>query len=76
MKRKPTSSVRERVGQYRVRIEARGFRQVNLWVPDTRSSAFARECRRQSKLAAVADRRGGILDELDQVASDIENWTA
>ncbi len=67
--------IRERVGQYRARMQARGFRQVNLWVPDTRSPSFAKECRRQSLLASKADAKEGILDELDQSARDIEGWT-
>lgn len=74
MKKPP--SIRERVSQYRSRMQKKGFRQVNLWLPDTRSPAFARECRRQSLLATKADRRDGILEELDQAARDIEDWTA
>lgn len=74
MKKPP--SIRERVGQYRARMQKKGFRQVNLWVPDTRSPAFAKECRRQSLLATEADRSEGILEELDQATRDIEDWTA
>jgi len=66
--------IRERVGQYRARMQARGFRQVNLWVPDTRQPGFAAECRRQSRLAAKADRREGILNPLDHVAAETEGW--
>jgi hypothetical protein len=74
--KKPRNQISERVGQYRVRMQERGFRQVNLWVPDTRSPSFAKECRRQSLLAAKTDRNDGILDALDATASDIEDWTA
>jgi len=73
---KSRDEVRERVGQYRARMRARGMRQINIWVPDTRSPAFAKECRRQSLLAAKADRKEGILDELDLAAADIEGWKA
>jgi hypothetical protein len=66
--------IRERVGQYRARMQSKGFRQVNLWVPDTRLPAFAKECRKQSRLAAKADRREGILKSLDQVATETEGW--
>jgi hypothetical protein len=73
---KPTrSEIRERVGQYRARMQARGFRQVNLWVPDTRSPAFAKACKQQSRLAAKADRREGILQQLDTAAAETEGWT-
>lgn len=70
------SSIRERVGQYRARMQSKGLRQINLWVPDTRSASFARECRRQSMLAARMDRKDGVLKTLDQAARDIEGWTA
>ena len=66
--------IRERVGQYRARMQAKGFRQINLWVPDTRQPGFASECRRQSRIAAKADRREGILRQLDQVAAETEGW--
>lgn len=68
-------TIKERVGQYRARMQAKGFRQVNLWVPDTRLPAFAKECRKQSRLAAKADRREGILGELDRAAVETEGWT-
>lgn len=68
--------IKERVGRYRVRMQSKGFRQINLWVPDTRARGFAKECRRQSLLAAKSDRREGIGRELDQALRDIEGWTA
>ncbi|MGH8454776.1 MAG: antitoxin MazE family protein [Nevskiales bacterium] len=67
-------SIKERVGQYRARMQDKGFRQVNLWLPDTRSPSFARECRRQSLLVAGADRKDGILDALDEALRDTEGW--
>ena len=39
---------REHVTAYRSRMKTRGLRQVNLWLPDTRSPEFKKECRRQS----------------------------
>ncbi|MES2562185.1 MAG: antitoxin MazE family protein [Pseudomonadota bacterium] len=42
--------VNERMKGYRVRQRAAGLRLIQLWVPDTRSSQFAAECRRQSRL--------------------------
>jgi hypothetical protein len=49
-----------------------GMRPIQLWVPDTKFPAFAEECRRQSLLAAEADRKDtelmsfmdGVLDDL------------
>ena len=64
----------ENVRRYRERMKAQGFRQLNLWVPDTRSPEFARECQRQSQLAAQHDSESDIMDFLDAAASDVEGW--
>lgn len=37
-------------------MRARGFRPVQIWVPDVRTPEFAAEARRQSTLVAQADR--------------------
>ncbi|MGB4778781.1 antitoxin MazE-like protein [Microbacterium sp.] len=50
-------AVRERVSEYRRRMRERGFRLVQIWVPDVRTLAFATEARRQAALVAAADRR-------------------
>lgn len=50
-------AVRERVSEYRRRMRERGFRPVQIWVPDVRTPAFAAEARRQAALVAAADRR-------------------
>jgi hypothetical protein len=63
---KPTS----RIQKYRARMRREGFRQVNLWVPDTRSAVFARECKRQSRLAARSGNEA--LKHLDAMP----DWTA
>jgi len=47
----PKSS-REKVGEYRARMRARGFRPIQIWVPDVRSPALRAEARRQSLAAA------------------------
>lgn len=66
----------DRVGRYRERMRTRGFRQINLWVPDTRARSFVRECRRQSLLAARADRAPDLAAALDQATAEIEGWSA
>jgi hypothetical protein len=43
---------RERVRHYRERLRRQGLRPLQIWVPDTRSPAFAAEAHRQS--AAVS----------------------
>ncbi len=66
---------RRNVREYRTRMKSRGFRQINLWVPDTRSPGFRKECRRQSRLAVAADRAAPIDDLLNAVAGSVEGWT-
>lgn len=61
-------SVRARVGQYRDRMRARGFRPVQVWVPDVRTEQFAREARRQAALVAQIDRQGDDQDFIEAVS--------
>ena len=56
----PISS-RERVRGHRERLRRQGLRPIQIWVPDTRSPAFAVEARRQS--AAVADSPDEAADQ-------------
>lgn len=46
---------RDKVRRHRERFRQQGLRLVQIWVPDTRSSAFAEEARRQSAAAAQSD---------------------
>jgi len=63
----------ENVRRYRERMRACGFRQIQLWVPDTRSPAFAAECRRQSLLVAGDPAERQVMDELEAL-QDTEGW--
>lgn len=66
---------RDQVRAYRSRMKTRGLRQVNLWLPDTRSPTFKKECRRQSLVVAAAE-RGEPLDALlNRAAGTVEGWT-
>jgi hypothetical protein len=67
------TSTRDSVRRYRERMRAKGLRQLQLWVPDTRSPAFAAECRRQSLLAAGDPAEQAIMDELESL-QDSEGW--
>ena len=58
---KLTSS--ERVKRRRDKLRAAGMRPVQIWVPDTRSAAFAAECRRQCAVIAEAARAAAGLAE-------------
>ena len=45
------SASRDKVRAYRKRMRAKGFRLVQMWLPDTRTPEFAAEAHRQSLLA-------------------------
>ncbi len=63
-------AVRERVGAYRHRMRARGYRPVQAWVPDVRSEQFVREARRQAALIAQTDRQTDDQDFIESVSLD------
>ena len=68
------NAARESAATYRAKMKELGFRQVNIWVPDTRSPNFRKECRRQSRLAAAADRAERIDGLLEGAAGSVEGW--
>ena len=45
-------SSREKVQAHRQRLRKQGLRPIQIWVPDVRSKAFAREAHRQSLAVA------------------------
>jgi hypothetical protein len=67
------SAAHERVRVYRAKMKQQGFRQISIWVPDTKSPKFRQECRRQSRLASAADQ--SVHDLLDVAAGSVEGWT-
>ena len=58
---------RERAREYRERMRAKGYRQVTLWVPDTRTPEFAAESRRQSLLVAASIHEQEDIDFVDSL---------
>ncbi len=65
--------VSERVKKHRIALRAAGLRPVQIWVPDTRRSGFAKECRRQS-LSLLGDRvEQRTLKWLEEIA-DTDGW--
>jgi hypothetical protein len=56
---------RRRVEEHRARLRRQGLRPLQLWVPDTRSDAFAAEARRQAQAA----RQSGFAED-DQAFVD------
>ena len=63
----------EKTARYRDKMRAAGLRPVQIWVPDTRSGALAKEARRQSLLVSKAD-ESDLLDELEAAAAETEDW--
>ena len=51
MARSRSKSSRDKVRKYRQRMRTKGMRLIQVWVPDTRTAAFAKEAKRQSLLA-------------------------
>ena len=65
-------SIADRVGKRRAALRRAGLRPIQIWAPDTRGAGFAAECRRQSELAAQADRSDPELSVfLDAAPADI-----
>lgn len=63
-------STRDKVSAHRGRLRAQGLRPVQIWVPDTRSPAFAAKAHRQSIAVAQSP-----LAEDDQAFVDaISEW--
>lgn len=50
-------------------MRARGYRPVQIWVPDVRTEQFAAEARRQALLVALQDRRGDDQDFVEEVSA-------
>lgn len=71
-----TTKTKSRIQQYRSRMQKQGYRQINLWVPDTRAAAFARECKRQSRLLAADPAEKELAGLLVAAAAATEGWSA
>jgi len=61
---------RKKVQAHRDRLRAQGLRPIQIWVPDTRSSRFAAQASRQSRL--VASSRHATQDQafIDALSSE------
>jgi Antitoxin MazE-like len=71
-----TTHVNERVQKHRDGLRRAGLRPVQIWVPDTRRPGFAEECRRQSHLAAQADRADTDMQHfMDEALAEVDGWT-
>lgn len=52
-------------------MRERGYRPVQIWVPDVRSDAFADAARRQAPRLAAADHVGDDQDFVDAISVDL-----
>jgi hypothetical protein len=69
------SSVAVRVRNHRDQLRAAGFRPVQIWVRDTRTEDFERECQRQMRVVAAADQADGELqDFMNSALDDASAW--
>ena len=68
--------VNKRVQKHRNALRMAGLRPVQIWVPDTRRPDFAQECRRQSRLAALADVADTDMQHfMDEAMAEVDGWT-
>ena len=51
-----TAPVSVRVQNHRNHLRASGFRPVQIWVRDTRTEDFKRECERQMRIVSESDK--------------------
>lgn len=58
-----------RVGEYRLRMRKRGYRPVQIWVPDVRSAAFAVEAKRQAQQVAIGEAAGDDQAYIEAVSA-------
>ncbi len=49
-------------------MRERGYRPMQLWVPDVRSAKFAAEAHRQALALAAADRRSDDMDFVESIS--------
>ena len=68
------SAAHESVRLYRAKMKQQGFRQVSIWVANTKSAKFRHECRRQSRLASAADKSVQLEELLNAAAGSVEGW--
>ncbi len=62
-------SSREKVSEHRARMRKRGFRLVQMWLPDTRSTAFAAQAHKDSLAIAKS-----ATEVEDQAFIDSVSW--
>ena len=67
--RPPSISSRDKVRAHRARLRKEGLRPIQIWVPDVRSKAFAREAHRQSLAVANSRHVKKTQDFIDAISA-------
>ena len=70
------ASSRDKVRAHRERLREQGLRPMQIWVPDMRSPAFAREAHRQSLAVANSVHAKEDQDFIDSISigAESEAW--
>lgn len=66
--RTDTRTSRDKVRAHRKRLRKQGLRPIQIWVPDMRSPAFAKEGRRQSVAVANSTYARDDQDFVDAIS--------
>jgi len=67
------SAVTDRVRKHRDLLRAAGLKPVQIWLPDTGSENFRRQCERESVSLAVDPEEAETLAWIAEVA-DTDGW--
>ena len=67
------STTTQRAAEYRRRMRERGFRPVQMWVPDVRSRAFAEEAHREALALAAADANSDDMEFVEAISALAED---
>lgn len=59
----------QRSADYRRRMKERGFRPIQMWVPDVHSAEFAAEAHRESLAVAAADAQSDDMDFVEAISA-------
>ena len=65
-----SKSSRDKVRAHRKRLRQQGLRPIQIWVPDMRSSSFAKQAHRQSLAVAKSPHAGADQDFIDAVSDE------
>lgn len=63
-------TVRDRVARHRKLMRSKGFRAVQVWVPDVNRPGFADEVQHQAAIVNASDREDETLDWAESVSVD------